>query len=137
MPPRLTEEWIDEQLAICERATEGPWMLGWPGQQWPMARRCVSNRGGKSVILAGTDQHGYHPTGIQTEADGLSIIAAREGYPLVLKALIELRTQPCSTCDFLVVSNRRNQWWCIHLQRYCPRDWYCGDWKERDASNEA
>lgn len=91
MLPPLSEEWIREQIELCEKATPGPWMLGWPGEQWPMARRCVSNCDGKSIILAGTDRHGYYPTGIQTEADGLFIVAARERYPKVLERLVILQ----------------------------------------------
>lgn len=26
--PQITNEWIDQQLAICDAATKGPWMWG-------------------------------------------------------------------------------------------------------------
>jgi hypothetical protein len=90
MPKPLSKEWIGEQLALCAKATEDPWMQGWEGQQWPMARRCITSVStGKAIILGGTDRHGYNPTGLQQQKeDGAFIIAAREGYPLVLQALL-------------------------------------------------
>ena len=94
----LSEAWIARQWALCEAATPGPWMLGWPGEQWPMARRCVT-AAGKDIILTHTDEHGYYPGGIQEEADGAFIVAAREGYPVVLQKLKELLEKEKADAD--------------------------------------
>ena len=90
MPAPLTDEWIEEQLELCEAATPGPWMLGCPEEQWPMAKRAVSGPNNVNVILSGPNRWD-DPQGLQREEDGIFIIAAREGYILALREIQRLK----------------------------------------------
>ena len=84
----LTDEWIEEQLKLCEAASQGPWHDGFddgsgrigdyegtwvvldeqPGQDLPIC------------VVRGGDYEGV-PIGVLKQEDVDFIIAAREGYP--------------------------------------------------------
>ena len=78
----LTEEWIKEQLAICEAATDRPWWttdkIDDPAVWGPDGDLVAKCRG--SVVLE-----------VEAWQNATFIAAAREGYPLVLKELASLR----------------------------------------------
>ena len=72
----LTEEWLTEQLRLCEAATKGPWFAS-PG----------SGPGyGHLRIKAANQQKSW----VQHEADCRFVVAACEGYLLTLKELQSL-----------------------------------------------
>ena len=78
--PRITTAWVQEQLALAEKATSGPWVSGitqFDGKQghW------VGLRTPRHVTIS-------EPSRIQ-EADNDLIAAARTGYPAALRALAE------------------------------------------------
>lgn len=95
----LTDEWIREQLALCARATPGPWVAQWhwwdgaaglrdeyrPLEQW----KGLETTWGMQVSGIGIDTTHSHRS-MQRE-DLLLVAAASTGYALVLQALLDCR----------------------------------------------
>lgn len=91
----LTDEWIEEQLAICGAASEGPWHDGFDD-----CSGRIDERGGAYItltetpdaekrfptVISGGDYEGI-PQGVLKQEDVDFIIAAREGYSKALKRL--------------------------------------------------
>lgn len=75
MPAPLTDEWIKEQLELCEKATPGPWHIGDRGGPAGPFHSLV-NPSGRVVAMM-----------IDSTSDAQSMAAARQGYPLVLTVL--------------------------------------------------
>ena len=82
MPNPLTEQWIKEQLELCEKSTDRPWWttdkIDDPAVWGPDGDLVAKCRG--SVVL-----------GVEARQNAIFIAAAREGYPLVLRELASLR----------------------------------------------
>ena len=71
----LAGRWIEEQLAVCKKATSGPWHIGdCGGPAGPF--HSLVNPAGRVVAMM-----------IDSVSDAQSIAAARQGYPLVLTIL--------------------------------------------------
>ena len=99
MPAPLTDEWIEEQLTICEKATQGQWYDGFDDGSGR-----IGNRDGAYItltetphlderfptVIVGGDYEGI-PIGVLKQDDVDFIIAARAGYLLVLKEVQRLR----------------------------------------------
>ena len=89
MPP-LTDEWIDKQLELCEKATRGPWAY-----RKGLGCKDIGPRTGVRSIYGV-----LYTSGLSKEAEDTAnaqlCAAAREGYPATLEALQaiqgELRT---------------------------------------------
>ena len=93
MPAPLTDEWIKEQLRLCEEAKRGPW------KTYPEIKKRLyeEDEVGPWIMECGHDLPGFPYLGaFESEADAELIAAAREGYPATLEALQaaqgELRT---------------------------------------------
>lgn len=86
----LTDEWIEEQLKLCEEATAGPWgsYPRWFQPRYDDATIIDWN------IECSPDLPGFRLLGsFESEANASLVAAAREGYPLVLEWLQELRAE--------------------------------------------
>lgn len=98
----LTDEWIEEQLKICQVASQEPWYDGFSGG---IGRITDNDYSGAYItsdeldehrlpqcIIVGGDYEGI-PIGVLKQEDVDFIIAAREGYFLVLKEMRQLRRE--------------------------------------------
>ena len=81
MPAPLTDEWIKEQLKLCNEATRGPWY--------------ASTRPWVGMI---EDGNHYFVAQDMLPRNAAFIAAAREGYPLVLEWVQELRAEMDAIC---------------------------------------
>ena len=85
MPAPLTEQWIKQQLRLCEKATKGPWVY-----QKHLGCKNIGPREGIRKIYGL-----LYTTGLSDEAadraNARLAAEAREGYPLVLKEVQRLR----------------------------------------------
>lgn len=79
MPAPLTDDWLREQLELCEKATVGPWHVGERGGPAGPFHSLVTPTG---QVVAGM---------IDATSDAQGIAAAHEGYPLVLRQYTRLR----------------------------------------------
>lgn len=93
--PALTDEWIEEQLELCEKAMQAPWRDGFDDESGH-----IGDYRGAWIVQEGTDEiviwggsHDGIPVGVLKQENVDLITAAREGYPLVLNALQSLRKQ--------------------------------------------
>ena len=98
MSTPLTDKWIEEQLKLCDAALQPPWHDGFDdgsGQigDYEGAWIVLEKEDGEDlaeVVVWGGDYEGI-PIGVLKQEDVDFIIAAREGYPLLLKAFLRLR----------------------------------------------
>jgi len=79
MPAPLTDEWIEDQLKLCEEATKGPWLASHG-----------SGTGHGHLRVKATN---HLTPWMQRQADCHFIEAMREGYPLLLKEVLRLRAE--------------------------------------------
>lgn len=101
-----TPNWIDEALALCEKATPGPWDTDEDetGRVW---RRLPTEYIASAKFDPPADGHGQasrrsecNPrTFDQRHNDAAFIAAAREGWPKALKALEILLAAVRQDCD--------------------------------------
>lgn len=99
MTAPLTDEWIREQLALCAEATPGPWIAQWhawdgasglhdqyrPLEQWEGLEK------GWGMQVSGIGIDTTHSFRTMRREDLLLVVAARQGYALVLQALLDCR----------------------------------------------
>ena len=99
MPAPLTDEWIEEQLELCKAASQGPWHDGFDdgsGRIGDYRGADITNEeldprdGLPQCVVEGGEYEGI-PIGVLKQEDVDFIIAAREGYLLVLKEVHRLR----------------------------------------------
>ena len=97
----LTDKWIEEQLELCKAASQGPWYDGFDDGSGR-----IDNDNGADItleelgprdrlpqcVVEGGNYDGV-PIGVLKQEDVDFIIAAREGYALVLRALRSLRRE--------------------------------------------
>ena len=91
----LTDKWIEEQLKLCEAASQGPWHDGFDDGSGRIGDRdgayitlteTVDSEERFPTIIVGGDYEGI-PIGVLKQEDVDFIIAAREGYSKALKRL--------------------------------------------------
>lgn len=97
----LTDEWIEEQLQICEAASQGPWRDGFDdggGRIDDHSEAYVTfitfgefeQFGLPQGIIGGGNYKDFF-IGVLKQEDVDFIIAARKGYPLILRRLDQLK----------------------------------------------
>lgn len=106
----LTDKWIEEQLQICEAASQGPWRDGFDDGSGRIADDDHSGAyitfgeadsyGLTECVVKGGDHEGI-PIGVLKQEDVDFIIAAREGYLLVLKEVQRLKQVIYRACEDL------------------------------------
>jgi len=90
----LTDKWIEEQLRLCEAASQGPWHDGFDDgsgriDHYSGAWIVLDKQEGQDFsrcVICGGEYEGI-PIGVLKQEDVDFIIAAREGYSLALKEL--------------------------------------------------
>ena len=99
MPASLTDEWIEQQLELCKAASQGPWYDGFDDGSGR-----IDNDNGADItfgeldprdglpqcVVEGGNYKGI-PIGVLKQEDVDFIIAAREGYPVLLKEVRRLK----------------------------------------------
>ena len=104
----LTDKWIEEQLKLCEAASQPPWHDGFDDGSGRIGDRdgayitlteTVDSEERFPTIIVGGDYEGI-PIGVLKQEDVDFIIAAREGYAKVLSAFKALHkeTHPVAEC---------------------------------------
>lgn len=89
MPAPLSDEWIEEQVRLCEKAKRGPWKTYLERKK----RLYEEDEVGPWIIECGHDLPGFpHLGAFESEVDAEFVAAARVGYPLTLELLKETRT---------------------------------------------
>ena len=103
----LTDKWIEEQLQICEAASQGPWHDGFDDGSGRVDEHDGAyitfgeiDRFGMPQYIVDAGGDGWPPTGVIRQEDVDFIIAAREGYVKVLMALKSLHEEmnPIAEC---------------------------------------
>lgn len=79
----LSKQWIKQQLRLCEKATKGPWVY-----QKHLGCKTIGPRRGMRKIYGRLYTAGLSEE-IEDRANARLCVAAREGYPLVLKKLLQ------------------------------------------------
>lgn len=133
MPAPLSKEWVEQQLALCEKATPGPWWRrAWIdtdpaiwGPDGDIIARCRGN-----LAEGGTASQNAH-----------FVATAREGYPMALKELQRLRRRRCTNCEFYAYYDQplcgfRQEIEDTLLDFRDPDTWYCADWKLREEATD-
>ena len=81
----MTDRWIQEQLALCEAAPPGPWTWGFADFAVQLGNEGIVSE--KDLVFVNSGRVSGEPA-----PETISfILAARMGYPVVLKALREAR----------------------------------------------
>jgi hypothetical protein len=92
-PKPLSHEWVERELAICGKATDGPWRMSSSGYSIRTDADCANTKDGPPInqIVATVQccKDATHAAVKRFQDDGDFIAAARTGYPLVLEALRE------------------------------------------------
>jgi len=95
MPAPLTDEWIEEQLKLCEAASQGPWRDGFDDGSGRIDDHSgayitfgkLNQFGLPQYIIDGGNSEYDFPKGVLKQENVDFIIAARAGYPKVLERL--------------------------------------------------
>ena len=83
MATPLSKQWIEQQLRLCEKATKGPWVC-----QKHLGCKNIGPREGMRKIHGVLYTSGLS-NNVEDRANARLCVAAREGYPLVLKKLLQ------------------------------------------------
>lgn len=128
MPAPLTDKWIEEQLKLCDAASQPPWHDGFDDGSGQIDDDDHSGAyitfgkfnhlGLPQCVVDGGDYEGI-PKGVLKQEDVDFIIAAREGYTKVLLALRSLRKEvvQCPCCTVYYVEARGKGGLCPECNR--------------------